>query len=80
MSDDTHSSSQYVAATLDADIRYNGKPTRAIFIGTTGTLNVVRPDGVSVAWPSIPAGTVLPIAARQINSSGTSATGLMLLY
>lgn len=63
------------AAQLDTLI-----PTcRGLYIGATGNLNVTMADGQTVTFNSVPVG-ILPIQVQQINSAGTSASSILVLY
>lgn len=47
---------------------------RSLFVNVTGDVAVVGEDNVAVTLLGIPAGTVLPFAAKRVNSTGTTAT------
>ena len=53
-------------------------PVRALYIGAGGNL-VVIPIGqtTSVAFVGVQAGTVLPIAAKLVLATGTTATSIV---
>ena len=54
---------------------------RAVYVGTGGDLTViVRDDTDAVPMTNIPSGSVVPIMARIVKSTGTTATGLVALY
>jgi hypothetical protein len=53
---------------------------RAIYVGGAGNVVAVRHDGTAVTFTGVPAGTVLPIACRRINSTSTTATAIVALY
>lgn len=60
-----------------ADLATN---SRAIWIGGAGNLTVLLAgDTASVLISSIPAGTLLPIRAKRIYSTGTTATLIVAL-
>lgn len=57
--------------------------TRAIYVGGAGNISALAAcDGVGtpVVFTAVPVGTVLPICARRIRSTGTTATLLIALY
>lgn len=49
---------------------------RGIRVGTGGDLAVQRLDGVVVVIPDINAGETLPIMAKKIYATGTTASGI----
>lgn len=53
--------------------------TRYLYVGGAGSINAVMASGGSVAFLGVPAGAVLPIRVKAIDT-GTSATGLVGLY
>lgn len=53
---------------------------RAIYVGGAGNVVAVRHDGTAVTFTGVPAGTVLPIAVRRINSTSTTATAIVALF
>ena len=53
---------------------------RAIYVGGAGNVVAVRHDGTAVTFTAVPAGTVLPIAVRRINSTSTTATAIVALH
>ena len=50
---------------------------RALYVGTVGDLVAVMPDSSTVTFVGVPAGTVLPIRVRRINSTSTTAGGFV---
>lgn len=54
--------------------------TRSIYVGGTGNITCIMDKGQTVLFSSIPAGTILPIAASQVMSTGTTATLMVALY
>lgn len=54
--------------------------TRGLYIGGDGDVAAVRSDGTAVTFKGLVAGSVLPINARRVNSTNTSATNIVALY
>ncbi|MGV3490511.1 MAG: spike base protein, RCAP_Rcc01079 family [Devosia sp.] len=54
--------------------------TRAIYVGSSGNLSVVLVSGDQVGFAAVPAGTVLPVRAIRVRSTGTTASQLVGLY
>lgn len=59
------------------DFRYY---VRGIYVGGAGDVVVVNPDGTTCTFSSVPAGTILPVKARRVNSTSTTATNMVGLY
>ncbi len=55
-------------------------PPEAIYVGGAGSVRAVMSTGGTVDFLAVPAGTILPIAVVRVNSTGTTATGLVALY
>lgn len=54
--------------------------TRGLYVGGTGNLVAVMEDNTTCLFSAIPAGTILPIRARRVNSTNTTATLIVALY
>lgn len=55
--------------------------TRSIYVGGAGNLAVkMAGNAAIVVFPSVVAGTVLPIRASQIRSTGTNATNIVAMW
>ena len=54
--------------------------TRAIYVGSAGDLVAVLSSGDEVTFAGLGGGTLLPVRARRIKASGTSAGQLVGLY
>ena len=53
--------------------------TGAVWVGGAGTVVAVMQNGVTGTCTGVTAGAVLPIAARRINATSTTATNLVAL-
>jgi hypothetical protein len=54
---------------------------RAIYVGASGDLAVTPLKGAdAVVFEGVQAGSILPISARSIMSTGTTATAIVALY
>lgn len=53
--------------------------TRGVYVGGDGNVVAVSEAGVAVTFANVSAGAILPIRARRINATGTTATGLVAL-
>jgi len=54
--------------------------TNAIWVGSTGNVAAVLIDGSVVTFNAVPDGTLLPVRAARVNSTGTTATNMVALY
>ncbi len=50
-----------------------------VFVGYAGTATIVSANG-STATFFCPAGTTIPVFTKQIRSTGTTATGFIIMY
>jgi len=50
--------------------------TRAIYVGGAGALAVVLHSGAEVVLQNVAAGTLLPLRARRVKATGTTATAI----
>jgi hypothetical protein len=53
--------------------------TRGIYIGGTGNLSVVMIDGQTITFPSVGAGSILPLCVSRIRATNTTATNIIAL-
>lgn len=54
--------------------------TDAIYVGATGDVTAVSEDGTAILFKGVPVGTFLPIRARRVNATATTATNLVACY
>jgi len=54
--------------------------THAVLVGGAGDVTAVMQNNRAVTITGLPAGAWVPIRARRINATGTTATGLVALY
>lgn len=54
--------------------------SRALYVGTGGTISVLMNDGTTAVFKNVPSGSILPIRIRRVNSTGTvTAADLLAL-
>lgn len=53
---------------------------RSLFVGGSGDVAVVFPNGEPVMFTGVLAGTVLPVQARRVNATGTTAANIVALF
>ena len=68
------------AAVTPSDSVDLGQPCRALWVGTGGHVSCVSLNGASVLFKNAPSGWPLPVIARRINATGTTAADLVALY
>jgi hypothetical protein len=56
------------------------KATRYLYIGGAGAVKLTTINGDTVTFTALPVGTLLPIRAKLVFSTGTTATNLLGLY
>lgn len=68
-----------VARTLipTPDVQY-GEKMRWLYVGVTGDVSYVKYDGTTQVLVGLAAGVFHPIYSLQINSSGTTATSIVV--
>jgi hypothetical protein len=52
----------------------------AIYVGGSGDIAVVFSNDQAVTFIGALAGTIIPVAAKRVNSANTSATDLLALF
>jgi hypothetical protein len=57
-----------------------GNPGCFLYVGGTGNVSVITIGGDTITFNGVPAGTTLPIQARRLRSSGTTATLINALW
>ena len=54
---------------------------RALYVGGAGDLSLVFPGNpTAVVFTAVPAGTLLPVQAHLVRSTGTTATAIVALF
>lgn len=81
-----------VSMAVDVDVcaqdpTQQGRPCRAIIIGTSGTLVVEHPGDVNnsgtqqqVTWPALPTGAYVPCAISKLEATGSAAANIILIW
>ena len=52
---------------------------RALWVGTGGDVVALNAAGQAVTFKNVPDGSILPIATKRVNSTGTTATDIVAL-
>lgn len=50
---------------------------RSIFVGGAGNISLVTKAGTTLSFVNVAAGSILPVRAKQVNATGTTATNLI---
>lgn len=56
------------------------KPLRAFYVGVTGNVRIITPQGTTLTWVAVPAGKIIPMGAIQVSATGTTATSIIGIY
>lgn len=75
----TSSADRYEAVTPSDSVDF-GKVTRGIYVGGAGDLVVVTTRDEAITFAGVLAGTLLPIVAKRVNSTSTTATNIVALF
>lgn len=54
--------------------------TRGIYVGGDGNLAVVTKGGQTVTFTGVVAGSVIPVRAKKVLATGTTATNIVALW
>jgi len=68
------------AAVTPSDSTDLALAARAIYVGGDGSITLDTLAGTTLTFVDCKAGIVLPIAARRVRATGTTATNLVALY
>lgn len=71
------SASLYFAITPHNSTDFTQGYVRGIYVGVTGDVVAVGQNGTAITFKNVPQGSVLPIEAKRVNSTGTTATDLV---
>lgn len=68
------------AAVIPDDLTDLPVVPRALFVGQGGTLAVRMAGGQEASFENVQGGTILPIRARRVMATGTTASSLIALW
>lgn len=51
--------------------------TRALFVGSAGDIALVLASGAALTFANVASGTLLPLRARRIEATGTTASAII---
>lgn len=52
---------------------------KALYVGTTGNITLVTPEGDTVLFSNVPVG-FFPVQTARVNSTATTASNIVALY
>lgn len=55
------------------------RPVHGIYVGGAGNVTVLMKSGDVALFTAPPVGSILPVCAKRVNATGTSATALVAL-
>lgn len=53
---------------------------RALYVGGSGDVKIDTPNGDTVTFQDVVAGSILPVRTNKVYSTGTTATNIVALY
>ncbi len=53
---------------------------RALWVGTAGDLSLVGDDDTAIVFTTPSNGYLLPLGPKRVNSTGTTASGIVAIY
>ena len=68
-----------VAITAHDSTNFSEGVCRSIYVGTSGDISLLTKAGQSVTFSNVPVG-VLPVRAKRVNSTNTTASNMIALY
>lgn len=74
------SPAEYGVAVTPSDSTDLPQVARALYVGTGGDLNIDFADGSTVLLPSVLGGVIVPVRARRVRATLTTASNIIALY
>lgn len=70
----------YADAVTPSDTVNLAQDARALYVGVGGNITVFLIDNTAVLFANVPAGFILPVRARRVNATGTTASSIVAMY
>jgi len=70
----------YAATVTPSDAVNLTQNARALYVGVGGNITVNLLDDTSVVFANVPTGSILPVRAKRVLATGTTASSLIALY
>ena len=77
---ETSPGQNFVAVTPHDSTNFTAGPCRSLYVGGAGNVVIVGLDNAAVTFTGVTAGTILPLCARRVNSTSTTATSIVAIY
>lgn len=74
------SPAEHAAAVTPNDGADLATSARSLYIGGAGAVKVTTVGGEAVTFAAVPVGTVLPVRAARVWSTGTTATNIIAIW
>lgn len=68
-----------VASVTPSDATALDPIPRALYIGATGDVAVITPDGATATFVGVPTGAIIPVRAKYVKTTGTTATSIVAM-
>jgi hypothetical protein len=76
----THPAYNFATVAPNDSTDLPGGQARAFYVGTGGTLALQNNAGVTVSFPSVNGGSILPVSSRRVLATGTTASNIIALF
>lgn len=76
----TDPGANYAPITPHDSTNFTNGVCRGIYVGVAGIIVAVTEDDVAVTFKGAAAGTIIPIRAKRVNSTTTTATDMVAIY
>lgn len=70
----------HAAAVTPNDSADLGTVSRSLYVGVTGDVKVTTRDGDTEVFVAVPAGSWMPVAAKKVFATGTTASAIIALW
>lgn len=67
-------STKAAVVTPSDTVNIPGGPALGLYVGGTGNVVVVNNDDTTALFTAVPAGTILPLVVKRVNTTSTTAT------
>lgn len=71
---------EYAVAVTPSNTVNFSNLTRGIYVGVSGDVAVVMNDDAVIVFKNMNAGSILPIRAKRVNLTNTTATDIVALF